>query len=94
MLATQIALKNGLGTIGIALLGVERCSRHVRDHGITTTKGVLGSSEGVTALSWLGEPDITTISGKVARLEGGGNVFFDDNSTAGSVDEIRACDWC
>lgn len=93
MLAGQVALKNGLGAIGIALLRVQRGARHVRNHGVAAAKGVLGSSQGVVTGSGLGEPDITTIAGEVAGLESRGHVFLDDDGATGRVDEVRTCAW-
>lgn len=90
MLASEVAGKDSLGTVGIALLGIERGTGHVRDHGITATEGVHGGTQRVVAGSGLGEPDITTIASKVARLEGLGNILLDDNGTTSGVDEVRA----
>lgn len=68
MLATQVALKNSLSTIGIALLSIKRSSRHVGDHGVATSEWVLGGSQWVVPVSGLRVPDITAVTSKVARL--------------------------
>lgn len=90
LLAREVAGENSLGAVGVALLSVERGTRHVGDHGVAAAEGVLGSAQGVVLGSGLGEPDITTVASEVARLEGLGNVLLDDDGTAGSVDEVRA----
>ena len=38
----------------------------------------------------LGEPDVTPVAAEVAGFEGFGDVFLDDDGTAGGVDEPRA----
>lgn len=86
-LAAKVALQDGLGTISVALLGVERSTRHVRDHGIATTEGVLGIAERMVLGGGLGEPDITTVSAEVTSLESLGNVLLDDDGATGGVDE-------
>ena len=65
VLASQVAGEDSLGAVGVALLCVERGTRHVRDHGVTTTEGVLGSAQDVVTRGGLGEPDITTVAGEV-----------------------------
>lgn len=89
-LATQVGLEDALGAISIALLGVERGSRHVRNHGVATTEGVLGVAQRVVLWRWLRVPHITTIAAQVTRLEGLGDIFLDDDGTTGSVDQPRA----
>lgn len=88
-LASEVALDDGLGAVGVALLGVQGGTRHVGDHGVAAAEGVLGSSENVVARGGLGEPDITTVAGEVARLEGGGDVLLDNDGATGGVDEVR-----
>jgi hypothetical protein len=34
---------------------------------------------------WLREPDVAAVAAEVARREGFGNVFFDDDGAAGGV---------
>lgn len=36
---------------------------------------------------WLREPDVATVAVQVAGLESFGDVFLDDNGTAGGIDE-------
>lgn len=88
-LAREVAGKDSLGAIGISLLSIQRGTGHVGDHSVAATEGVLGSSENVVGGSGLGEPDITTIAGKVAALEGVSDILLDDDGTTGSVDEVR-----
>lgn len=38
----------------------------------------------------LGEPDVTAVAAELARLEGVGDVFLDDDGAAGGVDEPGA----
>lgn len=91
LLAGEVAGEDGLCAVGVAALGVERGARHVRDHGVAAAKGVLGGAQGVVLGRGLGEPDVASVAGEVARLEGGGDVFLDDDGAAGGVDEVRAC---
>jgi hypothetical protein len=89
-LAGQIALDDGLGTLGVALLGVERGAGHVRHHGVTAAPGVGGVAQRVVLGGGLGEPDITSVAAEVSGLEGLGDVLLDDDGTTGGVDEPRA----
>lgn len=88
--AAQVAVQNGLGAVGVALLGIQGSTRHVGDHGVSATKGVLGVAQDVVLGCRLGEPDITTVAAQVAALEGLGDVLLDDNGATGRVDEPRA----
>lgn len=88
--AAQVALQDGLGAVGVALLGVEGGTGHVGGHGVAEAEGVDGSAERVVGGSRLGEPDITTVAGEVAGLEGGGDILLDDDGATGGVDEVRA----
>jgi hypothetical protein len=90
VLASEVAGEDSLGAIGVTLLGVEGGTGHVRNHGVTAAEGVLGSAEDVVTRSGLGEPDITTVTGKVAGLEGGSDILLDDDGATGGVDEVRA----
>lgn len=87
VLAGQVRLEDSLGTVGVTLLGIERSSRHVGDHGIATTEGVLGVAQDVVLGGGLREPHVTTVAAELARLEGVGDVLLDDNGTTSSVDE-------
>ena len=60
------------------------------NHGVASAPGVLGVAQGVVLGCGLGEPDITTVSSKVAALEGISDILLDNNGTAGGVDEPRA----
>ena len=91
-LAAEVAGEDGLGALGVALLGVERGAGHVGDHGVAAAEGVLGGAQRVVAGGGLGEPDVTSVAGEVAGLEGGGDILLDDDGATGGVDEVRACD--
>lgn len=88
--AGEIAVQNALRTLGIADLSIDGSTRHVRDHGVTATPWVLSVAERVVLGSWLREPDISTISAEVARLEGLGDIFLDNNGATSGVHEPRA----
>ena len=88
VLATRpVRVENGLGTGGVALLGVDRGTGHVGDHGVASAPGVLGVAQRVVLGRGLGEPDITTVSAEVTVLEGISNVLLDDDGATGGVDE-------
>jgi hypothetical protein len=44
----------------------------------------------VVPRSRLRKPDVAAVATEVARLEGFGDIFLDDNGTAGGVDEVGA----
>jgi hypothetical protein len=90
VLAVEVALEDELGAVGVALLGIERGARHVGDHGVAAAKGVEGGAQRVVGGSGLGVPDIASVAGEVAGLEGLGNILLDDDGAAGGVDEVRA----
>jgi hypothetical protein len=85
--AREVALKDVLGAVGVADLSIDGGTRHVGNHGVTATPGVLGVAERVVLGGGLGEPDITTVSAEVARLEGLGDILLDDDGATGGVDE-------
>jgi hypothetical protein len=87
VLAREVRLENGLGTLGVSLLRVERGTGHVRDHGVAAAEWVLCVSEDVVFWCWLWEPDVTTVTAEVARFESIGDVFLDDDGTTSGVDE-------
>ena len=89
--AREVTLEDGLGAVGVADLGVDRGTGHVRDHGVAAAPGALDSAQRVVGGGGLGEPDITTVSAEVARLDGLGDILLDDNGTASGVDEPGAC---
>ena len=88
--AAKVRLENGLGARGVALLGIERCARHVRYHGVAATEGVLGGAQNVVPGCGLGEPHVATVAPEVARLERLSNIFLDNDGATGCVDEPRA----
>lgn len=69
------------------LLSIDGGARHVGNHCVASTPRVLGVAQGVVFGSGLREPDVTTVSPQVARLEGISNVLLDDDGTASGVDE-------
>jgi hypothetical protein len=87
----EVAVEDGLCAGGVALLGVDRGAAHVRHHCIAASPWVLGVAERVVLWCWLREPDVAAVAAEVARLEGVGDVFLDDDGAAGSVDEPGAC---
>lgn len=87
VLAGEVALENGLGAIGVTLLGIDRGTGHVRDHGVAAAPGVLGVAQRVVVGSGLREPDITTVTSEVAALKSLSDVFLDDDGATSSVDE-------
>lgn len=54
---------------------------------LTSSPWVLGVAEWVVLGRGLREPHITTVTTKVAVLQGVGDVLLNDNGAAGSVDE-------
>lgn len=93
VLAAEVALEDGLGAVGVALLGVERGTGHVRNGGVAGAAApaeVAGGAEGVVLGRGLGEPDVTAVAAELAGLEGVGDVFLDDDGAAGGVDEPGA----
>jgi len=90
VLAREVRLEDSLGTVGVSLLGVEGGTGHVRNHGVSTTEWVGGVTEWVVLWSWLWEPDITTVTTEVTRLEGLSDILLDDDGTTGGVDEPRS----
>lgn len=88
ILLGEVAVEDGLDAVGVALLGVEGGAGHVGDHGVAAAEGVLDGAQGVVAGSGLREPDITAVSGEVARLDGLSDVLLDDDGATGGVDEV------
>ena len=89
MAAREVRVDDGLGTVGISDLSVQRGTGHVRNHGVTATPVVLGGSQRVVLGGGLVVPDITTVTGEVTRLESSSDVLLDNDGTTGSVDEVR-----
>lgn len=59
-------------------------------HGISTSRRVESIAEWVILGGRLREPDVSSVSGKLAGFEGLGDVFFDNDGTTGGVDEDRS----
>ena len=88
--AGEVGIKDGLGAGGVALLGVERSTGHVRDSSVTggaTPVLVGGGAERVVLGSGLGEPNVAAVAAELARGESLGDVLLDDDGATGSVDE-------
>ena len=62
----------------------------MRDCGIAAAKGVLRVAEWMLLRGWLREPDITAIALQMPGFQGFSNIFFYNNSTAGSINEPGA----
>ena len=94
VLATgEVGVEDGLGAGGVALLGVERGTRHVRDGGVAGGAApvlVGGGAEGVVLGRGLGEPDVAAVAAELAGGESLGDVLLDDDGAAGGVDEPGA----
>lgn len=88
--AGEVALEDGLGTVGVADLGIDGGTGHVRNHGVAAAPGALDSTQRVVGGGGLREPDITTVAAEVARLDGLGDILLDDDGTTSGVDEPRA----
>lgn len=89
ILSGKVGLKDLLRAVCVSLLRIDGSSRHVWNHGVTATPWVLRSAENVILWCWLWEPDITTVSAKVSRLECLGDILLDNDSAASGVDEPR-----
>lgn len=85
--AGEVAVEDGLGAGGVALLRVDRRARHVRHHGVAAAPRVLGVPQRVVLGCGLGEPDVSAVAAELAVLERLGDVLLDDDGTAGGVDE-------
>ena len=88
--AAEVRFEDGLGAGGVAGLGVERGTRHVRDGGVSGGAApvlVGGGAERVVLGGGLGEPDVTAVAAKLAGGEGLGDVLLVDDGTASGVDE-------
>jgi len=92
VLATaEVLIQDVLDTGGVALLGVDRGTGHVRDGGVSAAPGAVGGvAERVVLGCRLREPDVTTVTAKLAVLERLGDVLLDDDGTTSGVDEPRA----
>ena len=89
----EIRVENILRTLGISLLRIERCSRHVRHSGVPTALGILCVSEGMVLWGWLGEPYVSAVATQVAGFHCCGDVFFYDDGASGGVYEPGSWGW-
>jgi hypothetical protein len=67
--ASEVRLEDGLGAGGVARLGVERSTRHVRDGGVAggAAPVLVGSgAERVVLGRGLGEPDVAAVAAELA----------------------------
>lgn len=88
--AAEVGVENGLSAGGVALLGVEGSTRHVRHGRVAGAAApvlVGGGAERVVLGSGLGEPDVTTVATELTGGESLGDVLLDDDGAAGGVDE-------
>ena len=83
----EIRFEDVLCAPRITCLSINRCTRHVRHHCITAIHGVFSIAERMVLGCWLREPDVTSVTTEMARLESFGNVLFDNDGAAGGVDE-------
>ena len=83
----EIRFKDILRTPCITCLSINRCARHVRNHGIPALHGILGIAKRVVFGCWLWEPDVASVATEVARLESLSNILLDNDGTAGGVDK-------
>ena len=88
--ARQVAVEDALGAVGVPLLRVDRRARHVRHHGVAAARRVLGRSERMVARRRLWEPHVAAVAVEMARAQGFGDVFLDDDTASGGVDEVGA----
>lgn len=86
----EVALEDVLHASGIALLRINGRARHMWDHGIPTAPWVLGISQRMVLGRGLREPHITAVTAEMAGLKGLSDVFLDDDSATGRVDEPGA----
>lgn len=61
-LAIEIVVDDGLRPVGVALLGIERRARVMRDHAVSTAERVLDRSQDVVARRRLDVPDIARVT--------------------------------
>ena len=86
----EVGVEDSLGAGGVARLGVERGTGHVRYGGVAGGAApvlVGGGAERVVLGCGLREPDVTAVAAKLTRREGLGDVLLDDDGTTGGVDE-------
>ena len=87
MFPREVRFQDVLGTFSVPLLRIQARPRHMSDGGIPSTKGVLSIAKRVFLRCWLWEPNVPTVTAKVTRFQGLGDVFFDDDSSTGGVDK-------
>ena len=88
--AAEVRFEDGLGAGGVAGLGVDRGTRHVRDGGVSGGAApvlVGGGAERVVLGGGLGEPDVTAVAAELARGKSLSDILLDNNGATGGVDE-------
>ena len=89
--ARKVRVEDSLGASGVALLGIERGTRHVWDGGVPASPvDVRSVAQRVVLGCGLREPHITTVAAELTALERLCNVLLDDDSTTSGVDEPSA----
>jgi len=89
-LARQVVLEDLLCAVRVAGLGVERGTRVVRHHSVSTAERVLDRTPDVVLGRGLHVPDVAGVAGELAARKRGGDVVLVADGTAGGVDEPRA----
>ena len=83
----EVTLQDVLDAVGVALLRIDGRAGHVRHHGVPTAPWVLRVPQRVVLWRRLWEPDVAAVTAKMAALQRLSDVFLDDNSATGGVDE-------
>lgn len=87
--ARVVRVEDILRALGITDLSIDRATGHMRDHGVSTAPWALDIAERVVLWCGLREPNITTITTELARLDGFGDVLLDDDGSTSGVDKPR-----
>jgi hypothetical protein len=74
-MAGEEALEDVLDTSSISGLGIEGRAGHVGNHSISSSTDILHIAPSMITGSGLGEPDITSVSTQLTRLEGRSNIY-------------------
>ena len=87
MPSRKVRIQDVLGTLGVPLLRIQARPRHMGHGRVSSAKRILSIAKRVFLRCWLREPDVTTVTAKMARFQSLSDVFLDDNCSAGGVDE-------
>lgn len=85
-----IRVEDILRALGITDLSIDRAAGHMRNHGVSTAPWTLDITERVVLWCGLREPNITTITTEMARLDGLSDVLLDNDGSTSGVDEPRS----